>query len=240
MLRPSARRSGEPNHAPRRNCLGNGNKEKSRAHSGTCRFSRKFSGKAIWLLLMVLALAVTGPRVRVLESFAATEAPSVGGVLPEMSLPSPESPAASNYLGLAGKSSFKLPEIRAEVVIVEIFSMYCPYCQAEAPNVERLFQIIQAHKSLKDKVKLIGIGAGNTPYEVGVFHDRYEVPFPLFADPDFSIHKILGEVRTPYFIAIKINRDGSHQVIYSQLSSFGDPQDFLDLLLERAKIKEGA
>lgn len=189
--------------------------------------------RACIVLLMAL-LIFTGPYFLVLESLAATEPPPEGGVLPEMSLPAPEDSADRDYLGLKGKASFRIPEIKADVVIVEIFSMYCPYCQQEAPNVNKLFEAIQKRSGLKDKVKIIGIGAGNTEYEVSLFKDRYKVPFPLIPDPDYSLHEILGQVRTPYFIAVKINPDGSHKVIYSQLSSFGDPEDFLKLLLKRS------
>jgi hypothetical protein len=48
----------------------------------------------------------------------------VGGQLPEFTLPVPKSDEHQEYLGLAGKDAFKIAEISAEVVIIEIFSMY--------------------------------------------------------------------------------------------------------------------
>jgi hypothetical protein len=56
-------------------------------------------------------------------SKAESQAPAVGGVLPEFDLPVPQSDEYQKYLGVAGKT-FKIPEIKAEVVVVEIFSMY--------------------------------------------------------------------------------------------------------------------
>ena len=50
--------------------------------------------------------------------------PPEGGVLPEFVLTAPESPEHQKYLGLAGKKTFKIPEIKSEIVIIEIFSMY--------------------------------------------------------------------------------------------------------------------
>jgi len=50
--------------------------------------------------------------------------PPEGGVLPEIVLTVPESPEQREYLGLAGKNTFKIPEIKSEIVIIEIFSMY--------------------------------------------------------------------------------------------------------------------
>lgn len=50
--------------------------------------------------------------------------PQKGGVLPEINLAVPKNPTHRNYLGLSGGGLFKIPQIKAEVVIIEIFSMY--------------------------------------------------------------------------------------------------------------------
>jgi hypothetical protein len=55
---------------------------------------------------------------------AESQPPPEGGVLPDFALSVPESAEHQAYLGLAGKNTFKIPEIKAEVVIIEIFSMY--------------------------------------------------------------------------------------------------------------------
>lgn len=162
----------------------------------------------------------------------AGEPPAEGSTLPLIKLQVPKSPDEKNYLGLTGEGTFTIPQIKAKVVIVEIFSMYCPYCQREAPIVNELFNAIEKDQSLKGKIKIIGIGAGNTPFEVNVFRNKYQIPFPLFPDVDFTIHKACGEVRTPYFIGVKINEDGTHRVIYSRLGSIEDANQFLELILK--------
>jgi hypothetical protein len=103
--------------------------------------------------------------------------------------------------------------------------------------VNELYQIIEKSPDVKGRVKLIGIGVGNSRFEVGVFRKNYEIPFPLFADGDFSIHKDIGEVRTPYFMGVKIKKDGSHQVFYSKLGGFKKASDFLELILKSAGLK---
>jgi hypothetical protein len=55
---------------------------------------------------------------------AESQPPPEGGLLPDIVLATPKSPEHQDYLGISGKNTFKIPEIKAEVVIVEIFSMY--------------------------------------------------------------------------------------------------------------------
>ena len=51
--------------------------------------------------------------------------PAVGDQLPTFSLPVPDNPTHRDYLGLMmDQKTFAIPDIKAEVVIVEIFSMY--------------------------------------------------------------------------------------------------------------------
>jgi hypothetical protein len=48
----------------------------------------------------------------------------IGGVLPEFSLSAPSSGEHQLYLGIEGKDSFAIPEIKADIVIIEIFNTY--------------------------------------------------------------------------------------------------------------------
>jgi thiol-disulfide isomerase/thioredoxin len=186
-----------------------------------------------WILVIMLLLAVASSLT------AASSPPVVEGTLPDIKLPIPKDSAEKNYLdlGFFRFGTFKIPEIKAKLVIIEIFSMYCPYCQGEAPNVNQLYAKIDDNPSLKGKIKIIGIGAGNTSYEVGTFKKKYNVPFPLFADGDYVIHKMVGEVRTPYFIGVKLNPNGSHQVIYSKLGALGGVDDFLSTLIKLSELQ---
>jgi peroxiredoxin len=161
----------------------------------------------------------------------------VGGKLPDFSLTVPKEGAEKAYLGLTGSGAFKVPQIKAQAVVIEIFSMYCPYCQKEAPNVNQLYERIEGDPALKGKIKLIGIGVGNSAYEVGVFRKKYAVSFPLFADGDFSLHKRLGEVRTPYFIGVKIQPDGAHQVFFSKLGAFETADSFLNQMIKLSGLR---
>jgi thiol-disulfide isomerase/thioredoxin len=188
--------------------------------------------------LLLFSLSLISFR---LYALAGTDPPSAGETLPDFVLPVPKNADHRTYLGLsAGRATFRIPEIKAAVIIVEIFSMYCPYCQNEAPVVNRLYRKIVSDPGLRDRIKIIGIGAGNSPFEVDIFRKEYDIPFPLFPDVDFAIHKCIGEVRTPYFIAVKIHRDGTHRVIYSKLGGLEKVNQFLQSILDLSGLnKEG-
>ena len=181
------------------------------------------------VLFVVLVFAFT--------AFAGTKTPLEGDLLPEIVLSVPNNPDHQKYLGLHGEGSFTIPQIKARVVIVEIFSMYCPYCQAEAPSLNKLYSKIQGDTNLKDNFKIIGIGTGNSTFEIEHFRKTYDIPFPLFPDDDFSLHKKIGEVRTPYFFGIAINEDGTHKILYSKQGRLEDHDQFINILLQGAGLK---
>lgn len=158
--------------------------------------------------------------------------PKKGEKLPAISLPVPKNSAEKIYLGLSKDGSFKIHQIKAEVILIKIFNLYCPMCLSTASAMSELHQQIENHPDFKGKVKLIGIGAGNSQSEVEAYKQINNIPFPLFPDQDFSIHKALGEVRTPFFIAIKINRDTSHEIVHTHLGGLTDIQGLLDLMYE--------
>ena len=99
-----------------------------------------------------------------------------------------------------------------------------------------MFRKIESDARLKNRLKLIGIGVGNSAFEVNHFKKTYSIPFPLFPDGDFAIHKKLGEVRTPYFIGIKILNDGTHKIFYSKLGGAKNADELLQKLLKNSGL----
>jgi len=193
--------------------------------------------KAFYLCISVLALLFVIP-----SASPAVDPPAVGQSVPELELPVPKESAERSYLGISGRfplvggGTFKPQQVKAQAVILQVFSMYCPHCQKDAPNMNAFYNLIEASPKAKGKVKIIGVGAGNNPYEVAVFKKKYQVPFPLLPDGDYTAHKKLAEVRTPYFIVLRIMPDGTGRVVYSKLGSFGDPAVFLDSVLKMTGI----
>jgi peroxiredoxin len=184
-----------------------------------------------WGILLVWGWLI--PAVGVM----AADPPAKGATFPALTFPGPQNAEDRGYLGLSAPGPFKITQLQAPVVIIEIFSMYCPICQKEAPLINELYQAIEKDPQLKGQIKLIGIGAGNTLFEVDFFKKKYQVPFPLLPDENFVLHKALGETRTPYFFVVKLDKGQPPRVIYSELGGIKGLEPFLDILRKSAGLK---
>ncbi len=150
-----------------------------------------------------------------------------GNPWPEILLPTPAEAPVRQYLGLPEGEHFTVAQIAAEAVIVQAYSMYCPHCQREAPRVNELYTRIKKQAGLHRRLKLIGVGIGNSKFEVDFYRETYGVKFPLFPDGKFIIHKQLGETRTPHFFVLKPVGAAQVKVVYEQIGGFASSEKFL-------------
>lgn len=171
-----------------------------------------------------------------LPTLFAQNIPAEGDMFPDLKLPLPPKMQEREYLKI-DQGPFLLSQIDSEVLIVEIFSIYCPICQKEAPIVNWLFRAISANPAIESRVKVLAIGAGNSLYEINAFRNLFKVKFPLIPDVDFTVHKILGEVRTPYFFVL-LKKPTALQVVYSREGGIEDPDSFLKLVCTRTGIDQ--
>ena len=87
--------------------------------------------------------------------------PSAGDVLPDIELPVPQDERLQRYLGVSGSGLFSVDQIKADIVIIKLFSVYCPLCHKDAPKMNQLYAKIESNAELKGRLKLIAIGAGS-------------------------------------------------------------------------------
>ena len=75
---------------------------------------------------------------------------------------------------------------------------------------------------------MIGVGVGNSAYEVDSYRKRYNVQFPLFPDVsnDFSLQ--LGVKGTPTFVGFKVNSEGVQEHFFFLEGDFKDTEKFLN------------
>jgi protein-disulfide isomerase len=163
--------------------------------------------------------------------------PGSNAAVPVFELPMPGSEGEKSYLGLSGTGNFTIGQIKAQVLIIEVYSFYCPHCQRSAAQVNELYQTIQERPDIKDKIKMIGIAVTNGTYEVDSYRERYKVPFPLLPDANTEISQKLGVRGTPTFIGLKVNGKNPPERFYFGEGGFEDTQQFLTKMMELSGIK---
>lgn len=157
-----------------------------------------------------------------------------------MTLPELNDPRDYEYLGLSATSGdIMLDQLRGKIIIFEIFSMYCTHCQKSALAVNELYTFIESNPKTKDLIKMVGIGNRNSAFEVGIYKDKYAVPFPLVPDKDLRLTQqlVVEQVGTPYFVVMYIDDDDQGYVFHTASGEFTDPAIFLETIVSKTKEK---
>lgn len=164
-----------------------------------------------WLqvLCLVAVLAIPNRPLLAQES----QPLGFGDPFPELKLQSPVEPSARSYLGLGKGGEFSLSQISAELVLVELLNVHCPHCQMQTPSYNELYKLIEANPKTRGKIKLIGFAVGNLPEEVAGFKQRFSVPFPILADPNFQLWRAVGGSSTPFSLYVRQVRPGQPGVV---------------------------
>jgi len=136
-----------------------------------------------------------------------------GDFFPEVPMLVPEDPKEIAYLGLTEGKTFTLKQVKADLVLIEILSVYCPSCQKQAPVYNKLFNLIENDLKTKGRIKIIGIAAGNGDQEIRDFRHKRNVQFPILPDRNFKIHRAIGGSRTPFTIYVRQGLSGNSGVV---------------------------
>ena len=156
-------------------------------------------------------------------------------VFPDLELNGSLTPEQAAHLGVE-TAPLKVSDIKGDYLLVEVFSLYCPICQRDAPGVNDMRREIMAADP-GGTIRFIGIGAGNTPFEINFYAKKYQADFPLFHDEDFVAHKALNNVGTPAFYLVDLK--SGLKLLFFHEGELGDYKVMLDSVLKAVKDNGG-
>jgi hypothetical protein len=115
---------------------------------------------------------------------------------------------------------------------MEIFSDSCPHCILAAPDVNRLFRLIEGNPRLREGggravLKMMGVGFYSKRAAMEVWRIRHDVAFPLIPDPKALVGKALDIPGTPTYVVL----DRAGTVVFMHAGEFGSPRKFLHKIL---------
>jgi len=152
------------------------------------------------------------------------ELPQKGDTLAAFQVQPPASDKARHYLGI-GNKAFALTDIPCRLLLLEVIGVYCQQCYRQAPMFNTLFNRIEKGR-LKGQVKMLALAAGGNETEINYLYEQVQYRFPVVADPEFGIHKLLGEPRTPFTLLI----DPKGKVLYTHMGVVEDIEAFYKLI----------
>jgi peroxiredoxin len=144
-------------------------------------------------------------------------------------LPAPQSVGQRAYLGLPAElARFSYEDVQAEILVIDFFDMYCHICQTEAGHMNEFYNLVQ-NRALGDRLKIIGVGVGDTPLEVKLFKEKCKLPFPVFPDRAGAFTEQFGKIRVPNLLVLK-KQAGHFRVIYRASGLPDKPEELLSQL----------
>jgi hypothetical protein len=161
------------------------------------------------LLVSRLDTAAGAEKKKTLGEAEGVFRPVIAGDVLEVPLDDPLAPAERTYLGLGAEGPFTIGAVQGDLVVVEFFNASCYACALMAPVMDEVWKKVAARPDLQEKVRFVGIGIGNSRAQVRAFSEQYETPFPMLADPAFTMFEALGTAEgTPYLMLLRRGDEG--------------------------------
>ncbi|MBA4357025.1 MAG: TlpA family protein disulfide reductase [Desulfovibrio sp.] len=174
------------------------------------------------ILTVVCALFLSAQAV-----LAADALPAPGQILPALSLKAPAFGQDAGELGLAGKKTFRLQDLKAKVIVLEVIGVYCAECAKQVHAYNTLYARL-ARRIQAGEVRMFGLAAGGTDMEVENLRKTGIYKYPLVSDEKYQNHKLLREPKTPFTLLVT----PAGKVLYAHLGVDEDVEAML------ARIKE--
>ena len=154
--------------------------------------------KRRWEILMLVSLATGILWTLVSRVPSAVDAPLSTSPSPREGFLAPDF-----TLDTLDGTKVTLSELRGKIVLINLWTTWCPPCRAEMPALEN------AYKQYKDSgVVVLGLNVTNQDSEKDIppFVDEFGLTFPILLDRDGSVSALyqLKGLPTTYFV----NREG--------------------------------
>jgi thiol-disulfide isomerase/thioredoxin len=173
------------------------------------------SRTALWALLAVasalaalLGYQLSETRRLLGEAYRAASHPQTGSWIPSIATSSLD--GASVTLGRDGATQ-----------VLYFFTPECPYCQASAPDVRALHEILARERK---QVEFIGVGGG-TAADLAAEARLREFRFPIVPMTP-KLADLLKARQVPLLVAV--SPDG--QILYSKVGAFSNKEDATPLM----------
>ncbi|UCE83409.1 MAG: redoxin domain-containing protein [Deltaproteobacteria bacterium] len=122
-----------------------------------------------------------------------------------------------NYLHIQhNERTISLEDIQSEYIFIELYNEFCHQCLQEVKNYKALYSMLSESNSLKDSVKMMGIGVGSKKRQVAKFRKGHGIAFPLFADEQAEIFTCLGKPDLPTSYLVERHPNGGRKIIFVQ------------------------
>lgn len=187
------------------------------------------------LLLPLGALLLAGALLLGMLHPDAARAQEGEALFPDLPLQGKLSQEMIQQLGISG-TPFRISDVPSEYLFVEIFSMYCPYCQRDAPEVNALFERVRGSE-LWEQMRFLGIGTGNTQYEVDFYAQQFKTPFPMLPDEEYVLHSALGNIGTPYYLLLRRNGPDQLEIVHAVEGSPDSLEEMFREMLRKAGLR---
>jgi peroxiredoxin len=177
----------------------------------------------IALAVMLCLLPAAMSRARIIEP---------GDTLPRLSFAQPLAAEEMNYLRLQAEgadgnkpAAVVLNDLDAELLVVEFLNRYCPSCRAQVPIMNAAYRAIEGLPDFKQKVRIIGVAAGNSFEELTAFKKEKAIPFPILQDPDFIAYDAIGTPDGTPFTILARRVNGRFIVLSTHLGRIGSADE---------------
>lgn len=134
------------------------------------------------------------------------------------------------YLGINKNKSITIDDIKASLIIIEVFNTYCTNCSQNIKQLNDVFLYINKNEKLNRQVKIIGIASGNNDNELKEYRKLHNLDFPIFTDYNFKIHKSLGNPRVPYTLFIEKKPNKQNKIFLTHQGNFKSTDEIIKII----------